>query len=132
MPYYAQCDEKTGEVKCSIHSAVRWVEIPAPLPSGRFMLRNGEIIPCPELIISAMAEVKADMPFELKIETLDFPDAMPDYLQIQCDDTIAGWKRDTWVSISDAGEHTLRIVGPWPWESNKIHVKVTEAADGPT
>ena len=139
MPIYAQYDPETGKVIGWIRMDKGLLEIPAPLESGRFLARNGKVIAAPTIGLQvSQSETKNSEPGTLNFQlgtpvylilTLpDYPDPCPDALELLINNKQTLWNRRAALLFEVAGDYTMKIIGPYPWESNQVRFTVKESS----
>ena len=153
MPIYAQYEPETGKVIGWIRMDKGLLEIPAPLESGRFLVRNGQVIAAPtiglkvsesETLNSEPGPLNSEpgtlnsepgtlnfqlgTPVNLVLTLPDYPDPCPDALELLINNKQTLWNRRAALLFEVAGDYTMKIIGPYPWESNQVRFTVKESS----
>lgn len=127
MAVYAQYDKETGRVMGFLTFDDALLEIEKEPPSGRYLVRNGELVAAPEIGLAAPAGIKVDEEVVFEVVIPPFDEPCPDVVDMVINGRLFHITRDVPFMFSEAGDYNIKIIGPWPWQSNQVRFSVAEA-----
>lgn len=146
MPVYAVVNPVTGLVVQQWETVEIFIEIPEK-KEGRFVYHKGKIVPAPEVRLTAPEkalvanvggllgfavprewEVEAPREFTLCLNRSGAEDSPLDRQGQLYPALYRAGQTTQPITIYEAGEYEIMVIGPAPWASNKLRLTVLPAA----